>query len=117
MVEDLGTIRQSRNGRRLYTVEQKAKLIHLWDSSGRAAAEFAREHGILVGQLYKWRHSFQRGGRIGLKSQGEVYPYEEVAALKKRIAELERLLGRKTAELEIWQAAKELGYIKKKTKP
>lgn len=117
MVEDLGTIRQSRNGRRLYTVEQKAKLVQLWESSGQGAAEFAREHGLFVGQLYKWRHNFHRGGRVGLKSQGEVYPYEEVAALKKRIAELERVLGRKTAELEIWQAAEELGYIKKKTRP
>lgn len=39
--------------------------------------------------------------------------YQEVAELRKRIAAgLERVLGRKTAELEIFKVAEELGYIK-----
>lgn len=49
MVEDLGTIRQSRNGQRLYTVEQKAKLVQLGESGGQGSAEFAREHGKISG--------------------------------------------------------------------
>lgn len=114
MQDELGTMRRSINGRRLFTSEQKARLVQMWEQSGVSAAEFARRHEILAGQLYKWRRNFHRGGRVGIKSEGDVYPYQEVAALNKRIAELERLLGRKTAELEIFKAAEELGYIKKK---
>jgi transposase len=117
MEDELGKIRKSRNGKRLFTLEQKAKLVEMWEKSGESAAEFARRHEILAGQLYKWRKDFHEGGRVGIRSQGEVYPYQEVAALKKRIADLERVLGRKTAELEIFKAAEELGYIKKKPKP
>ena len=114
MEEQLGKIRRSRNGKRLFTLEQKAKLVEMWEKSNESAAEFARKHEILAGQLYKWRRDFHEGGRMGIKSKGDVYPYQEVAVMKKRIAELERVLGRKTAELEIFKAAEELGYIKKK---
>jgi len=117
MEDELGRIRKSRNGKRMFTLEQKAKLVEMWEKSGESAASFARKYDLLSGQLYKWRKDFHEGGRMGIRSQGEVYPYQEVAALKKRIAELERVLGRKTAELEILQAAEELGYIKKKPRP
>ena len=42
MQDELGTIRRSINGRRLFTSEQKAKLVQLWDQIGERAAEFAR---------------------------------------------------------------------------
>ena len=117
MEDELGKIRKSRNGKRMFTLEQKAQLVEMWEQSGESAASFARKYDLLSGQLYKWRRDFHEGGRVGIKSEGEVFPYQEVAELKKRIAELERVLGRKTAELEIFKAAEELGYIKKKPKP
>lgn len=114
MEHQIGEIRRSRNGKKLFTLEQKARLVEMWEKSAESAAGFARRHEILAGQLYKWRRDFHQGGRVGIKSKGDVYPYQEVAALQKRIAELERVLGRKTVELEIFKAAEELGYLKKK---
>ena len=73
----------------------------------------AKELGISRKQLYHWRDRFQAGGRVGLKrrkgrppgsrSQSASPPVPSAADL--RIAELERLLGRKQLEVDFLERA------------
>lgn len=44
MEDELGKIRRSRNGKRMFRLEQKALLVEMWEKSGESAAEFGRRH-------------------------------------------------------------------------
>src|SRR5215469_212214 len=73
----------------------------------------AKELGISRKELYHWRDKFHAGGRAGLKrrrgrppgsgSQNASPPAPSAADL--RIAELERLLGRKQLEVDFLERA------------
>jgi transposase len=73
----------------------------------------AKELGIRRKLLYQWRDQFRTGGRAGLerrrgrppgsKSQTVSPPAPDAAEL--RIAELERLLGRKQLEVDFLRRA------------
>jgi transposase len=54
----------------------------------------------------------RQGALSAVKADEEVVPISEVKALKTRIRELERLLGRKTMEVEILKKALEVGREK-----
>jgi len=53
------------------------------------------------------------GGKEAIKANDEVVSAAEVRELKKRIRELERVLGRKTLENEILKEAVEIAHEKK----
>ena len=60
--------------------------------------ELCREHEIAETLYYAWREKLLEGGREALAGKEERQGERE---LKRRIAQLERALGRKTYELEI----------------
>ena len=49
----------ARNGRRLFSVEQKKKIVEEMATS--SAAEVSRKHGVGVGMLYRWRQAMTDG--------------------------------------------------------
>lgn len=53
------------------------------------------------------------GGREAVRADDEVVPAAEARRLEERVRDLERLLGRKTLELEILKEALELARSKK----
>ena len=55
------------------------------------------------------------GGRQAVRADEEVVPASDVRKLEDRVRELERLLGRKTMEVEILKAALDLARAKKLT--
>lgn len=55
----------------------------------------------------------EQGGLAGLESTEELVPSSEVKALKAKVRELERFLGKKTIEVEILKEAVEIGREKK----
>lgn len=55
----------------------------------------------------------EEGGMVGLKTGEPLVPLSELRALKAKVRDLERLLGRKTIEVEILKEAVELGREKK----
>lgn len=57
------------------------------------------------------------GGATAVAADEQVVSISEVASLKKRIAELERVLGKKTMENEVLKAAVELARKKKLISP
>ena len=53
------------------------------------------------------------GGKTAIAANDEFVSVAEVTALKKRICQLERVLGNKTLEVEILKTAVRLGRVKK----
>jgi transposase-like protein len=96
-----------RGGKRRWTSEQKLALIQEWQN-GLPVEEVSRRHAISAAQLYKWRRDMERG----LAERGEMVPRSQVAALQKRVEELERALGRKALEVDVLKKAFELKGLK-----
>lgn len=53
------------------------------------------------------------GGKVAVQADDQVVSASETRALKKRVRELERLLGKKTMEVEILKEAIEIAREKK----
>ena len=71
---------------------------------GMTVSAVAREHGISPSLLFKWRQLMTEGGRVAVSVE-DVVAASRVRELESRIRELERLLGRKTLEVEILKEA------------
>jgi len=68
---------------------------------GLSISYVARKHGLSPSLLYRWRQLMSEGGKVAVQADDQVVSASENRALKKRVRELERLLGRKTMEVEI----------------
>jgi transposase len=89
---------------RKFSVEQKVEIVLAGLRGDRSVRDVCREHQIAETLYYGWRDRLLEGGRGLLEGKEE---RTGGAELRKKIAELERALGRKTYELEI--AGKALG--------
>ena len=68
-----------------------------------AVRDVCREYEISEALYYQWRERLLEGGKTALATPRDKKPPEaaELAEARKKIAQLERALGRKTYELEI----------------
>jgi transposase-like protein len=83
---------------RTWTAQQKIEIVLAGLRGDRSTREICREHGISEALYYSWREKLLEGGRGALAGKEERGGEKE---LRRKIAELERALGRKTYELEI----------------
>ena len=83
---------------RKFTAAQKAEIVLAGLRGDRSVRDVCREAGIAETLYYSWRDKLLEGGQKELAGKDERQAERE---LKKKIAELERALGRKTYELEI----------------
>ena len=104
---------RATTSRKRWTVSQKMSIVEESMQPGNSASRVARSYGISPALLYKWRKLMLDGGATAIQGDDAVVSMSEVKALKKRISELERTLGKKTLEIEILKAAVELGRKKK----
>ena len=104
---------RATTSRKRWTVSQKMSIVEESMQPGNSASRVARSYGISPALLYKWRKLMLDGGATAIQGDDAVVSVSEVKALKKRISELERTLGKKTLEIEILKAAVELGRKKK----
>jgi transposase len=83
---------------RRFTAKQKLEVVLASLRGDRTVAELCREHGIAESLLRKWRER-------ALEAAAERFESGQDRSLqaeqRRRIAQLERALGRKTYELEI----------------
>lgn len=94
-----------------YSVEFKQGAVSRMGQGGKTITALAEELGVRRKFLYLWREQLQAGGKAafergpgrppGSKSKSVSRPV--VGASELRIAELERLLGRKQVELDFFK--------------
>jgi transposase len=91
--------------RRRWTTEQKLRAIEESCLPGETVSSVARRHGVAPNLLYRWRRLMNEGGASAVGSDEQVVGSSEVRRLEERVRDLERLLGRKTMEVEILKEA------------
>src|SRR4029079_19644935 len=64
-------------------------------------------------RVFRWRPLMSEGGKEAIRADEDVVPASEARKLEDRVRELERLLGRKTMEVEILKEALDLARVKK----
>jgi transposase len=99
--------------RRRWSPEEKRAMVQGAESPGMSVSSVARKYGIHPNQLFRWRRLMYEGALCAVKAGEEVVPAAEVKALRARIRELERVLGRKTMEVEILKEAIAIAREKK----
>ena len=72
---------------------------------GETVSSVARRRGVAPNLLYRWRRLMTEGGAAAVGSDEPVVGSSEVRRLEERVRELERMLGRKTMEVEIFREA------------
>ncbi len=83
---------------RKFTAQQKLEIVLAGMHGERSVRDVCREHEIAETLYYGWRDKLLEGGKDALAGKEERGSERE---LKKRVAQLERALGRKTYELEV----------------
>jgi transposase len=99
--------------RRYWNAEQKRAMVAEAEQSGNSMSSVARKYGVHPNQLFKWRRLIHEGALVAAGSEEAVVPISEVRQLKSQIRELQRLLGKKTMEVEILRDAIEIAHEKK----
>ena len=95
---------------RSYTREFKLKALLRW-KAGESVEAVARDVGVRADQLYRWRRKYEAGGPEALRGAGKPRRGFEPASSgaptssERRIAELERKLGRQALELDFLEGA------------
>ena len=83
---------------RSWTAQQKLEIVLAGLRGDRTVKEVCREHAISETLYYGWRDQLLDAGKERFAGKGERLGERE---LRRKVAELERALGRKTYELEI----------------
>jgi transposase len=99
--------------RRRWPVSEKLRIVEESTLPGLSISYVARKYGLSPSLLYRWRQLMSEGGKVAVQADDQVVSVSENRALKKRVRELERLLGRKTMEVEILKEAIEIAREKK----
>ena len=99
--------------RRRFTTEQKLAIVAETMQPGQSISYVARQHGLSPSLVFRWRRLMSEGGKEAIRADEDVVPASEARKLEERVRELERLLGRKTLEVEILKEALDLARTKK----
>jgi transposase len=99
--------------RRRWSAAEKKAMVQEAEQQGLSMSAAARKHGIHPNQLFRWRKLAHEGVWSAVRAEEGVVPVSEVKDLRKQIYELERLLGRKTMEVEILKEALHLCMCEK----
>jgi transposase len=99
--------------RRRFSTAQKIRLVEESMPPGMSVSLVARQAGISPSMLFNWRRRMLEGGFEAVQADEPVVGQTHVRDLEKRVRELERLLGRKTLEVEILKEALDATRVKK----
>jgi transposase-like protein len=99
--------------RRRFAMDQKLAVVAETMQPGMSISYVARRHGLSPSLVSRWRRLMSEGGKQAIRAEEEVVSASEARKLEDRVRELERLLGRKTMEVEILKEAHDLARTKK----
>ena len=99
--------------RQQFTTEQKLSVVNETLQPGMSISYVARRHGLSPSLVFGWRRLMSEGGKEAVRADEDVVAASEVRRLEERVRDLERLLGRKTMEVEILKEALDLCTGKK----
>lgn len=99
--------------RRRWTTAEKVRLVEEAMQPGMSVSYVARRAGIAPSQLFAWKRRMLEGGTVAVQADDDVVGASRVRELEKRVRDLERMLGRKTMEVEILKEALDLAAPKK----
>jgi transposase len=103
--------------RRRWSTAEKVCLVEEAMQPGSSVSFVARRYGLSPSLLFTWKRRMLEGGREAVAADEDVVGTSRVRELEKRVRDLERLLGRKTMEVEILKEALEVARAKKPTLP
>ena len=95
--------------RRRWTFLQKLRVAQEASVPGMTVTSVAQKYGMAPSQLFRWRKLLLKEGREIVSVSENGLTYVEIRDMKRRIRELERLLGRATLENEILRETVALG--------
>lgn len=99
--------------RRRWTGQEKKRIVEEAEQPGMSISFVARKYGIHPNQLFSWRRLAHEGAFTAVRAGEEVVPLSEVKELRTQVRELQRLLGKKTMEVEILKDAVRIAREKK----
>jgi transposase len=100
--------------RRRFSLKQKLAIVEETMQPGMSISYVARRHGLSPSLVFRWRRLLMSdGGREAVRADNDVVPVAELRRLEERLRDLERMLGRKTLEVEILKEALDLARAKK----
>jgi transposase len=111
-VEPIEVLTQPEQRRRR-SVDEKLVIVRETFEPGATVSGVARRHQVNANQVFAWRKLYQDGSLSAVSAGEQVVPASDLAEAMKQIRELQRLLGKKTMEVEILREAVEYGRAKK----
>lgn len=117
MSETITYTRAAPGGRRRFTLEQKRRLLLAAQAPGASISSVARQYGLQASMLFGWRKAMENGKEKGLESGEDVVPASQLLQAEARIRALERLLGKKTMQVEILEDAVRIAREKNSSRP
>jgi transposase len=103
--------------RRRWSTAEKVRLVEEAMQPGSSVSFVARRYGLSPSLLFSWKRRMLEGGREAVQADEDVVGASKVRELERRVRGLERLLGRKTMEVEILKEALDLARTKKPLLP
>ncbi len=103
--------------RRRYTAQEKVRLIEQTMQPGMTVSAVARMHGVSPSLLFGWRRRMAEGGQVAVQADDQVIAASRVRELEAHVRDLERLLGRKTLEVEVLKEALAAARVEKAAWP
>lgn len=111
-VEPIEVLTQPEQRRRR-SVEEKLAIVRETFEPGASVSGVARRHQVNANQVFAWRKLYQDGSLSAVSAGEQVVPASDLVEAMKQIRVLQRLLGKKTMEVEILREAVEYGRAKK----
>jgi len=101
--------------RRRWSTAEKVRFVEEAMQPGSCVSFVSRRYGLSPSLLFTWKRRMLEGGHQAVQANEDVVGTSRVRELERRIRDLERLLGRKTMEVEILKEALDVARAKKPT--
>jgi len=105
--------RLTRKPRRWVAAKEKLVMVQESYDPLFSVAEVARKHNVDVSSLVRWRRLANEGSLMSVNKEERLVPRSEVKKLQAQIKSLERMLGKKTLQVELLKDAIEIAREKK----